>query len=182
MRPRFVVMAAVLVAWTSMGAVAVAHGGGGGGHESGGHQPSPPPAGPPGHSGPDRAHHRRTVSFPLSGAQVPEGGDPDGRANATLRLDPEMELVCLTANWYGLAGNVTGLHVHRAPEGETGPHHIELLNDENLAGARNQVEFCVHPEGSAGALQEVVDDPDGFYLNVHSTAFPKGAIRGQLGG
>jgi hypothetical protein len=91
-----------------------------------------------------------------------------------------MELVCLTAHWDGLAGDVTGLHVHRAPAGETGPHHIELLNDEKLAGARNQVEFCVHPEGSADALQEVVDDPDGFYLNVHSTAYPKGAIRGQL--
>ncbi|HEU5449335.1 MAG TPA: CHRD domain-containing protein [Acidimicrobiia bacterium] len=71
-------------------------------------------------------------------------------------------------------------HVHRAPAGETGPHHIELLNDEKLAGSRNQVEFCVHPEGSADALQEVVDDPDGFYLNVHSTAYPNGAIRGQL--
>lgn len=181
MRPRVVVMAAVLMAWTSMGAVAFAHGGGGGrhsggGHDGGGHEPRPP-AGP----GPDRAHHKRTVSFPLSGAQVPEGGDPDGRANATLRLDPEMELVCLTANWYGLAGNVTGLHVHRGPQGESGPHQLELLNDENLAGARNQVEFCVHPEGSADAIQDVVDDPHVFYLNVHSTAFPKGAIRGQLG-
>jgi hypothetical protein len=99
-----------------------------------------------------------------------------------LRLDPERELVCLTANWDGLTGNVTGLHVHEGEEGEDGPHHLELLNDENLAGARNRVEFCVHPEGSAAAIQEVVDDPDGFYLNVHTTAFPKGAIRGQLDG
>jgi hypothetical protein len=180
MRPRFVMLAAVLAGWTSMGAVAVAHGGGG--HGGGGHEPSPPPTRPPGDPGPDRSHHRGAVSFPLSGAQVPEGGDPEGRANATLRLDPEMELVCLTANWHGLAGNVTGLHVHRAPEGKIGPHHIELLNDENLAGAQNRVEFCVHPEGSANTIQDVVDDPAGFYLNVHSTAFPKGAIRGQLEG
>jgi hypothetical protein len=178
MRPRTVVVAAVLVAWTSMGAGALAHGGGG--HGGGGHEPSPPPAGSPGEPRSDRPHQPGTVSFPLSGAQVPGGGDPGGRARATLRLDPEMELVCLTAHWDGLAGDVTGLHVHRAPAGETGPHHIELLNDEKLAGARNQVEFCVHPEGSADALQEVVDDPDGFYLNVHSTAYPNGAIRGQL--
>jgi hypothetical protein len=98
-----------------------------------------------------------------------------------MRLDPGMELACLTARWEGLAGDVTGLHVHRAPAGETGPHHIEILNDEKLAGERNQVQFCVHPEGSADALQEVVDDPDSFYLNVHSTAYPNGAIRGQLG-
>ena len=174
MRPRIVLMAVVLAGWTSMGASALAHGGGG-------HEPSPPPpAGQSGEPGPDRHYHRGTASFPLSGAQVPGGGDPEGRARATLRLDPEMELVCLTANWDGLSGDVTALHVHRAPEGENGPHHIELLNDESLAGARNQVEFCVHPTGSANTIQDVVDNPAGFYLNVHTTAFPKGAIRGQL--
>ena len=185
MRQRTVLMAAVLVvAWTSMGAGALAHGGGGhggGGHRGGGHEPSPPPSGSPDEPRSDRSYRKGTVSFPLSGAQVPGGGDPGGRARATLRLDPEMELACLTAHWEGMAGDVTGLHVHRAPAGETGPHHIEILNDERLAGAQNQVQFCVHPEGSAEALQEVVDDPGGFYLNVHSTVYPNGAIRGQLG-
>jgi hypothetical protein len=30
-------------------------------------------------------------------------------------------------------------------------------------------------------IQTVIHDPSGFYLNMHSTEFPKGAIRGQLG-
>jgi hypothetical protein len=127
---------------------------------------------------------------------VPGGGDPEGRAGAALRLDPEAEVVCLRANWRDLAGHVTAIHLHRGPEGETGPHHIDLLDDEHLAGRANAVEFCVQVRGegphhaqeaghgtassAADRIQEVVDDPGSFYLNIHSTAFPKGAVRGQL--
>ncbi|MGH9010415.1 MAG: CHRD domain-containing protein [Acidimicrobiia bacterium] len=191
MQPRLVVTAAVLAAAMSMGTSALAHGGGG--------EPSPPPADRQGNAGPDRPHHRGAFSFPLSGSQVPGGGDPQGRGQATLRLDPERETVCLGSNWEGLAGDVTALHIHRAPEGQTGPHHIEILNDESLSGTWNHVEFCVHvasaqhahheghdAHGSGGdaadVIQDVVDDPGAFYLNVHTSAFPKGAIRGQLDG
>ncbi len=136
----------------------------------------------------------------MSGEQVPGEGDPSGRANVNLQLDPAKETVCLRADWRDLQGDVTALHVHRGPAGETGPHHIEILNDERLAGASNQVQFCVrvvgghsgqeagdhqgagnHGTDPAEAIQEVVDNPAGFYLNVHSTAFPDGAIRGQIG-
>lgn len=198
MRARLVLTAAVLAAWASMGTGALAHGGGGhggSGHGGGGHKPSPPPAGGhEDHRGGDRTYQRGTFSFPLSGAQVPGEGDPDGRANATLRLEPERETVCLGANWRDLQGDVTALHIHRAPEGQTGPHHIEILNDERLTGAWNQVEFCVQVTGGhhaqeagghhgaepADVIQAVVDDPEQFYLNVHTTAFPEGAIRGQI--
>lgn len=108
-------------------------------------------------------------------------------------------MVCLNANWQDLAGDVTGIHIHKGPQGETGPHHIEILKDESLAGAWNRVQFCVqvtggrsraqdHPQNPsqgdgadpADRIQDVIDDPAGFYLSVHSTAFPDGAIRGQL--
>ncbi|HET9770928.1 MAG TPA: CHRD domain-containing protein [Acidimicrobiia bacterium] len=197
MRGRLVLAAAVLATWASTGGAALAHGGGG--HGGGGHHP-PPPADRPREShgdrhGGERAHQRATFSLALTGAQVPGSGDPNGRGQATLQLDPARETVCLRANWRGLQGDVTALHIHRAPEGRTGPHHIEILNDERLTGAQNQVEFCVRVAGGhhgqeagphggaepADVIQAVVDDPGQFYLNVHSTAFPEGAIRGQIG-
>jgi hypothetical protein len=195
MRARLVLTGAVLIVVASMGPPVLAHGGGG--HGGGGHRPGPPPADD--HRGDHhrgaRSHQRGTFSFALSGTRVPGGGDPNGRANATLQLDPGRETVCLRANWRDLQGDVTALHIHRGAEGQTGPHHIEILNDERLAGAWNQVEFCVRVAGGhhgqeagdhsgadpAGVIQEVVDNPAQFYLNIHSTAFPDGAIRGQIG-
>ena len=196
MRTRPLVMATVLAVWMSAG-TAFGHGGHGGHGGQGGQGGRP---------GADERHHREgNVSFELSGREVPGGGDPTGRALAGLRLDPGAETVCLRANWRDVAGEVTAIHVHRAPAGETGPHHIDLLDGEHLAGRANRVEFCVQVGGGGGQthahaagdhatgdhaatsspadrIQEVVDNPGDFYLNIHSTEFPKGALRGQLDG
>jgi hypothetical protein len=191
MRTRLVVMAAAVVAWMSPGSTALAHGG----HRHGSER---------------RAEHDRSsrYSFELTGSQVPGGGDPEGVAHATLSLHPDREVVCLQANWRRLAGEVTSIHLHKAPAGKAGPHHIEILNDESLAGEWNRVEFCVkvpggddqaqagghhraqaeghHGEQDGGSaadrIRAVSGNPSDFYVNVHSTAFPNGAVRGQLAG
>jgi hypothetical protein len=192
MRTRPLLVAVVVVA-LAVGNTALAHSG----HDHGGQGGSEPPAGSQQPGGAEPAHHRNaSVAFALNGEQVPGGGDPNGRANAGLRLEPEAEVVCLRSSWRELAGEVTAIHLHKAQEGQTGPHHIDLLDNASLAGEENRVEFCVKVTGGehqaqdaghsaaspADRIQEVVDDPGGFYLNVHTTAFPSGAVRGQLDG
>jgi hypothetical protein len=197
-RTRPLLVTAVVVVSMAVGNTALAHGGhdhggGAGSHGGGGHGGGQPPA-----AGEAPANYRNaSIAFDLSGTQVPGGGDPNGRAQAGLRLEPEAELVCLRSMWRELAGEVTAIHVHRGPEGQNGPHHIDLLDNASLAGSENRVEFCVQVtggdhqaqdagHGAAGSpadrIQAVVDDPGGFYLNVHTTAFPNGAVRGQLDG
>jgi len=187
LRTRWLAMAAGLAVWVSAGHPALAHGGG---NER---------QGTPAHGDHDRGDRPanrapENLSFSLSGSQVPGGGDPNGRADAVLALDPGNDVVCLRTRWRDLAGEVTAIHIHHAPKGQTGPHHIDLLNDEHLAGNWNQVEFCVkvgagqhHAHSAEGGnadtadpIQEVIDHPADFYLNIHSTAHPTGAIRGQL--
>jgi hypothetical protein len=132
----------------------------------------------------------RTVTTLLNGRKIPGGaGDLGARGSARFTLSPDEESVCFEITWRGLDGVVTAAHIHRAPRGQTGPHHIDLFDDEHLVGRRNQVAACVQVEGGHGhggggmpaqMIQEVIQTPGDFYLNVHTTAFPAGAIRGQL--
>jgi hypothetical protein len=125
-------------------------------------------------------------SVQLTGRHIPGGGDSHGQGHARLELDPEHETACFVVTWNKLDGAVTAFHLHAAPAGQEGPHWIDFFNDKRFAGARNTVSGCVHVDGSHGMsprdkIQAVIHDPSNFYLNVHSTAFPDGAIRGQLG-
>ena len=174
MRTRLVTLAAVLAASISPGTTAYAHGGG---HDRG----NRPPQGEHDPAGDPRTGHRNgRFSFTLSGTQVPGGGDPRGRGDAALLLDSQQEVLCLRSSWRELSGVVTAIHIHRAPRGQSGPHHIEVLNDERLSGSSNRVELCVQADSSE-RIRQIIDQPAGFYLNVHSTDYPDGAMRGQLG-
>ncbi len=200
--------AAALVAATAIAAPAIAdpeHGGGGGqpgggqtggggtggGGTGGGGGGTGGGPGTGGGSGGGEATGR-TISLVLNGARIPGGGDPNGRGTARFELSPDRASVCFEIRWRGLDGVVTAAHVHRAARGATGPHHIDLVNDEHLVGERNLLAACVqvqdggHGHGGGGAtaaetIEQVIASPKDFYLNVHTTAFPAGAIRGQLG-
>ena len=131
----------------------------------------------------------RSISIALTGSEIPGRGDTGGEARAQLTLRPGQESVCFRIRWKRVDGVVTAAHIHKAPRGAVGPHHIELLNDESFVGRRNTVAACVQVEdGGHGSptsarekIQAVIESPEDYYLNVHSSAFPDGAILGQLG-
>lgn len=90
---------------------------------------------------------------------------------------------------YQFAGEVTitGLHIHRGAAGTNGP----VLIDTRVSGASPVVDATGRGEivrpvavlaGSANVavLEDLLVNPEGYYLNLHTTVNPGGAIRAQM--
>lgn len=111
----------------------------------------------------------------------PGAGDPDGSGRAKVRVDDEAGTVCFTVSWQDIA-SPTMAHIHDGNASENGPVVVTLFDN----GASSPLPATIHSvkgcaEGVAAALAEDIQKhPREFYVNVHNTEFPGGAIRGQL--
>lgn len=119
---------------------------------------------------------RLELASTLTGFQaVPGPGDLDGTGTARLRVDAAQGQVCWTLAARGIAP-ASAAHVHRGEAGSVGPPMVPLA----APGADERSEGCA-PVAPALAA-EMIARPHAFYVNVHNSAFPGGAIRGQLRG
>jgi hypothetical protein len=117
-----------------------------------------------------------TLTADLAG--VTEGdspGDPDGSGTASIVIDPEAGTACWDLTAEGIEP-VTQSHIHIGAEGESGDVVVPL----DVDGFEGTSEGCTDPMEDAAILQEIVDDPAGYYVNLHTEDFPAGAIRGNL--
>ena len=85
------------------------------------------------------------------------------------------------------AVTITGLHIHRAPVGVAGPIVIPTdvqsiaVDSTGKGSIFRQVQFpAATGEPSLDTIAALLADPSQFYVNLHTTDFPSGAIRGQL--
>jgi len=103
------------------------------------------------------------------GSEVPAAGDPDGSGRAMIRIKGTR--VCFTLK----ASRVDALvaaHIHQGAAGAAGPVVVDLF-----AGGPARKGCVTTSTALAAAIRR---DPRGFYVNVHTAAFPAGALRGQL--
>ena len=72
-------------------------------------------------------------------------------------------------------------HIHNAPAGVNGPIHWDffLLPDPDLVGPHPSLRGIASPRAVA-VLADLLANPDQYYVNVHSSNFQGGAVRGQL--
>lgn len=107
-----------------------------------------------------------------TGAQEVPAVDTPAVAVARFTLTPEGKL-----NYrmiiVGLKGKFTAMHLHRARAGQSGEVVYPLAGpaaDSNIASG--SVDFKKEDEADL--------DNQGFYLNIHTDAFPAGETRGQV--
>lgn len=116
----------------------------------------------------------RPFRLALTGAaERPGPGDPDGTGTAVLRLNPGQGEVCYEYTTSGLVP-LAAAHIHVAPVTEPGPVVIPLPPTSETGGSG-----CV--TASRALILEIVRNPQNYYFNVHTSEFPAGALRAQLG-
>ena len=98
----------------------------------------------------------------------------DGTGTAMVTLDPETGEACWELTAEGI-GAVVQSHIHVGAAGVSGDVAVPL----DVAGFDGTSEGCVSDQDAA-VLQAIIDDPAGYYVNLHTADFPGGAIRGQL--
>jgi CHRD domain len=116
------------------------------------------------------------LAVQLAGANEPGRSDPDGTGTAVIRLRPDAGAVCYRIAVQNIRLPSAGAHIHRAPAGSNGPIVVPF----EAPGASGVSAGCATGV-AASLIQEIASNPAGFYVNVHTTDFPGGAIRAQLG-
>jgi CHRD domain len=118
----------------------------------------------------------RAFNITLTGDVETPAGDPVGTGTATVRLRAGQGQLCYTVTAENLGGAAVAMHIHRGAAGAAGPVVVPMATP----GADGKAAGCAAVARSL--VGQILASPASFYLNVHTAAFPAGAIRGQLTG
>lgn len=107
-------------------------------------------------------------------AEQPSPGDADGSGTATIRLRQGQGRLCFTLNVRNIQLPATGAHIHRGAVDVAGDVVVPLANP----GANGSSSGCV--AAARPLVAQILRNRSQFYVNVHTSDFPAGAIRAQL--
>ncbi len=98
-----------------------------------------------------------------------KGAGDKASGDFTAEMDLQNGRMCYMLETDGLDG-FTAAHIHKAEKGKNGPPVVtlELADDDK----------CVDVD--VELLKDITKNRHKYYVNVHTEAFPEGAIRGQL--
>ena len=113
-------------------------------------------------------------AIPLNNGQ--ETTDAKGGAHGMFSYTIDGDQFCYTLDVAGLTVAAAAAHVHSAPRGEAGPVRIPLIVPNETSF---HVEECTTVSDPA-ILAGVQENPRGWYVNVHTSTYPGGEVRGQL--
>jgi hypothetical protein len=109
--------------------------------------------------------------------------DAGASGSAHIYTGSNANQLCGTFTWSGIHGAVGFGHIHQAEYGkpENVAYTINFFGPPtSLAGFQSGVTGCtVVPAAQQGLMAKY---PEEFMVTIHTTSYPGGAIRGQLGG
>jgi hypothetical protein len=111
----------------------------------------------------------------VTAAGVPNQGDLDGEGTAHITLNQGEGEVCFEINVSGITLPAIGAHIHVGASTTTGPVVVGLTPPD----ADGSSSGCVSADPEL--IKAIRQNPEGYYVNVHTTDYPAGAVRGQLG-
>jgi hypothetical protein len=107
--------------------------------------------------------------------------DSKGRAQVVVLPDGTIEFTLVINN--KSSETYTRAHIHKGPTGVNGPILWDFLEAgvpvASIGDQPATLRGVARPRAAA-VLDDLLANPDQYYVNVHSTAFPGGAMRGQL--
>lgn len=109
-------------------------------------------------------------------------GDTDAFGTISILVHPTPstanDQLCFGLSVRGITGIdfPTAAHIHAGKAGVNGAIVVTLMPP--TGGDPGTSSGCVNAPQSV--VNQLIGKPSNFYVNVHSTAFPGGALRGQL--
>ncbi len=120
----------------------------------------------------DASH--RSLEADLSAANEVGGGD--GSAIGSARIRVSKGEVCFSITTHGLSTAAFAAHIHEGAAGVNGA--VVLDFDWATNGGAENASGCVAAESSL--IRAIRQQPENYYVNVHNSTVPSGAVRGQL--
>lgn len=114
-------------------------------------------------------------------------GDKNGRGEAyVFGIDGDPTTLCYILEVSKIAeldmapGGARMAHIHRGAEGTNGPVEVALAFPQDGQAADCLTEGEAGKGLDPGEVQQILANPSAYYVNVHNSEFPSGAVRGQL--
>lgn len=113
-------------------------------------------------------------AIPLNNGQETTGAEGGAHGKFTYEIDGNQ--FCYTMKVTGLTTPAMLAHIHRAPQGVAGGVVIPL---QVLGETSFEIAACTTVSDS-DLLADIMANPRAYYVNVHTSTYPGGEVRGQL--
>jgi hypothetical protein len=119
----------------------------------------------------------QTYGAVLTGSQEVPPCSTYGFGNATVTFDSARQNINVTITVANLGSPIILSHIHEGPAGPAGPVVIGFVPPNTFTNNTMTGTFAVT---DSALVQRILQTPGNFYVNVHTSACPSGAVRGQL--